>query len=282
MKRFAVAFFLIALILGSLAAKAASATFATRNGEIFQLYLNGRLLNGRGTSQVLVDRLPAGPHNLEFRVPARRGYLTFCTKAFLERGFETNYILSVPAGRNPNFLLREVGRRPLLPPVPVACSTCPPPRPNHGVYDDFDGYGTYGGGNHGGSGYHNGPNHNQPGGGNSYHQGNYNSGTGYGNNYNNQPANVMSNYDVDLLTESMRRKNFDNAKADIAKQALSNQLILAEDARKIMEQFSFESNKVDFAKFVYAKVYDQQNFYRVYDAFDFDSSINEMNRWLKR
>ena len=271
MKRFAVAFFLMALILGSLAAKAASATFATRNGEIFQLYLNGRLLNGRGTNKVIVDRLLAGAHNLEFRVPARRGFLTFCTKAFLDRGFETNYILTLPAGRNPNFFLKEVGRRRLLPPAPVACHTCPPPRPNpHGIYDDYDGYG-------GNSSYYNAPNH--PG---QNYNGNYNNAPGYGNNYNNQPNNLMSSYDVDLLTESMRRKNFDNAKADIAKQALSNQLIMAEDARKIMEQFSFESNKVDFAKFIYTKVYDQQNFYRVYDAFEFDSSINEMNRWLKR
>ena len=266
MKRFAVAFFVIALVLSNLAAEAASATFATRQGEIFQLFLNGRLLNGRGTSRVILDRLPAGPHNLEFRVPARRGVLTYCTKVFLDRGFETNYILALP-GRNPNFFLREVNRRPLYP--PVACSTCPvPPRPHgHGIYDDYDGYGKQPGN------YQNPPNN--PG-------QNYNNAPGYGNNYNNQPNNVMNTYDVDLLVESIRRKSFDDAKADLAEQALSNQLIMAEDVKKIMEQFSFENNRVDFAKFVYPKVYDQQNFYRVYDAFEFDSSINEMNRWLKR
>lgn len=274
MKRYAVAIFLMALLLGSLAAHAASATFTTRQGEIFQLLVNGRLVNGRGSSQVILDRLPAGKHTVEFRVPARRGFLTYCTNIFLDRGFETNYVL-IPPSRNPNFLLKEVGRRPLI--APVACSICPPQRPhNHGAYDDYDGYGNYGGG------YQNGPSH---GGGNynqSYNQGNYNNAPGYGNNYNNQPNNVMNNYDVDLLTESMRRKSFDNAKLDIAKQALSNQLILAEDAKKIMQQFTFENNRLDFAKYVYDKVYDQQNFYRIYDAFEFDSSINEMQRWLKR
>ena len=88
--------------------------------------------------------------------------------------------------------------------------------------------------------------------------------------------------DVDLLVESIRRKSFDDAKAYISKQALSNQLIMAEDEKKIMEQFSFENNSVDFAKFIYPKVYDQQNFYSVYDAFEFDSSINDIQRWLKR
>lgn len=271
MKRFAMAFFVMALFLSNLAAFAASATFATRNGEIFQFFLNGRLLNGRGTSQVIIDRLPAGPQNIEFRVPARRGVLTYCTKVFLERGFESNYILALPAGRNNNFFLKEVGRRPLYPPTPVACSTCPPPRPNYGVYDDYDGYGNNGG-------YYNAPSNPS----HNYNQGNYNNAPGYGNNYNNVPQNVMSGYDIDLLVESIRRKSFDNAKADIAKQALSNQLIMAEDAKKIMQQFTFENNRLDFAKFVYDKVYDQQNFYRVYDAFEFDSSINEMQRWLKR
>src|SRR6478752_7800758 len=231
MKRFAVALILMALILGSLAANAASATFATRSGEIFQLFLNGRLLNGRGTSQVIIDRLPAGPQNIEFRVPARRGVLTYCTNVFLTRGFETNYILMLP-GRNPNFFLREVGRQPLYP--PVACSTCPAaPRPNYGVYDDFDGYGNQPGN------YHNAPNqpgqnynnynqgsyNNAPGYGNNYNNnpapgyGNNNSNPapGYGNNYNNQPVNLMSTYDVGLLLESMRRQSFDNTKADVAK-----------------------------------------------------------------
>src|SRR5687768_3178923 len=106
MKRFAVAFFVMALFLSNLAAEAASATFATRRGEIFQLILDGRLINGPGSAQVRMDRLPAGPHNVEFRVPARRGYLTFCTRIFLERGFETNYVL-IPPGYHPNFLLKR-------------------------------------------------------------------------------------------------------------------------------------------------------------------------------
>ncbi len=289
MKRFAVAFFVIAFFFSNLAAQAASATFATRTGETFQLLLNGRIINGRGSSQVRIDKLPAGPHNIEFRVPARRGFLTYCTRIFLDRGFETNYILILP-GYNPNFMLKKVNMVPLHAPV---CNTCPaPPRPGHGhpkgydFYDDFDGYGQ--GGNYGqqGSGYgQQGGNYQHGQGqqhGGNHGQGNYSNGPGYGNNFNNQPANVMTSYDVNLLVESMRRKSFESAKADIAKQALSNQFIMAEDVKKLMEQFSFESSRVDFAKFVHPKVYDQQNFYRVYDAFDFDSSTTEMNRWLKR
>src|SRR5690606_14497258 len=198
MSRYAVAVLLMALLLGSLAAHAASATFTTRQGEIFQLLLNGRLLNGRGSSQVVIDRLPAGMHTVEFRIPARRGFIKYGTRIFLDRGFETNYVL-IPPSRNPNFALKEVGRRPLI--APIACSTCPPARPHgHGpnphIYDDYDGYG-----NHGGTHY-NGPNH----GGGNYKEPNY------CNNYNNQSQNLMSSYDADLLAESIRRKSFDNAR----------------------------------------------------------------------
>jgi hypothetical protein len=273
MKRFALAFFVMALFLSNLAAHAAGATFTTRQGEIFQLFLNGRLMNGPGSSTVKIDRLPAGPHNLEFRVPARRGYLTFCTKIFLERGFETNYVL-IPPGYNRNFLLKKVSVVPLRPPV---CNNCPPPRPHgHGSYNDvYDDYEPYG--NQGGS-YQNTPP--KPG-------NNYNEAPGYGNNYNGnsgygQPRNIMSAYDVDLLMESIGRKNFESSKLEVAKQALGNTFILAEDAKKLMRKFSFESTRVEFAKFVYARLYDQQNFYRVYDAFEFDSSISEVERWLAR
>ncbi|HSI89476.1 MAG TPA: DUF4476 domain-containing protein [Adhaeribacter sp.] len=262
MKRYAAALFLMALLLGSLAAHAASATFTTRRGEIFQLFLNGQLVNGRGSNQVKVDRLPAGPHILEFRVPARRGILTYTTKIFLDRGFETNFVLITP-GYNPHFMLKKVNMVPLRPPV---CHTCPPPPGHQGYfngqpgYDDYDSYGY------------------QP----EPHQDNYPNAPGYGNHQQNPPQELMSNYDVNLLLESMSIRNFDSAKVDIARQALSNRFILAEDAKRLMQQFSFEGNRLDFAKFVYPQVYDQQNFYRVYDAFEFNSSITEMDRWLKR
>jgi hypothetical protein len=298
MKRFALAFFVMAFLLSNLAAKAASATFATRRGEIFQLLLNGRLMNGPGSSQVRIDRLPAGPHNVEFRVPARRGFLTFCTRIFLERGFETNYVLVLP-GYNPNFMLKKASVVPLRPPVPV-CNTCPPPpgygnsygnRPNE-VYDDYDSYKQAPNGN-----YQNNQNYNQPnypgnGNGGNYNNGSYNNGVynntpGYGNNYNGNSGygNVqayMSRSDVDMLVENIRKKSFESSKLDIAKQALSNSNILTEDVKKILRAFDFESSRLEFAKFVYPKVYDQQNFYQVYDAFDFESSASEMRRWLKK
>jgi hypothetical protein len=283
MKRFAVAFFVMALFLSNLAAEAASATFATRRGEIFQLILDGRLVNGPGSSQVRMDRLPAGAHNVEFRVPARRGYLTYCARIFLERGFETNYIL-IPPGYTPSFLLKKVGQVRLTPP-PV-CNTCPRPNMHYNgndVYDDYDYYNGNSGSNYNQNGSY----------GNNYKSGSngngYNNSPNYSNNYNgnaggfNAPAQAyLSRSDVDQLVETIRKKSFESSKLEIAKQALTITTILAEDAKKITSVFGFESTRLDFAKFVYPRIYDQQNFYRVYDAFEFETSITEMQAWLKR
>lgn len=274
MKRFAAAFFVIALFLSNLAAHAASATFVSRRGEIFQLILDGRVLNGPGSSQVRIDRLPAGPHNVEFRVPLRRGFLTYCTRVFLDRGFESNFVMS-PPGKHPNFQLRKVNQMPLLPPPNCA----PAPHGNNFQFDDYDYY-------HGDSGSYN---QSDNGAGYGNNQGNIGPNSGnQSNNYDTDPGytapsqSYMSSYDVDMLVESMSKKNLDASKFEIAKQAISNSSILAEDVKRIMHTFQFENSRLDFAKYAYPHVYDQQNFYRVYDAFQFETSITDMQRWMKK
>jgi hypothetical protein len=49
----------------------------------------------------------------------------------------------------------------------------------------------------------------------------------------------------------------------------------------IMMEFSYESSKVDFAKFAYPYCIDQQNYYQVNSAFSYSSSIQELEKFLK-
>ena len=50
----------------------------------------------------------------------------------------------------------------------------------------------------------------------------------------------------------------------------------------IMMAFDFEASKVEFAKFAYGHTYDVNNYYKVNDAFEFESSIDELNRSIGR
>jgi hypothetical protein len=45
-----------------------------------------------------------------------------------------------------------------------------------------------------------------------------------------------------------------------------------------LKQRSFDASRVELAKFAYARVADPQNFYRVYEAFQFDGSVQEVRK----
>ena len=63
----------------------------------------------------------------------------------------------------------------------------------------------------------------------------------------------------------------------IAKQIVGANCITATQVRSVMKLFTFEASRLEFAKFAYAYTYDQKNYYKVNDAFEFESSIDDLN-----
>jgi len=45
--------------------------------------------------------------------------------------------------------------------------------------------------------------------------------------------------------------------------------------------FAFEDSRLNFAKFAYAYTLDLGNFYKVNDAFTFETSVDELNRYIQ-
>jgi hypothetical protein len=45
-----------------------------------------------------------------------------------------------------------------------------------------------------------------------------------------------------------------------------------------MKLFDFEATKLTYAKFAYNHTYDIGNYYKVNDAFDFESSVDDLNK----
>jgi len=48
-----------------------------------------------------------------------------------------------------------------------------------------------------------------------------------------------------------------------------------------MNTFSFEDTKLEFAKYAYERTYDIGNYYKLNDAFSFESSIEELNEYTQ-
>ena len=92
----------------------------------------------------------------------------------------------------------------------------------------------------------------------------------------------MSEGDFGSAVNSIRSKDFEDSKLTVAKQVAGSNCLFASQVRDIMMAFDFEQTKLDFAKFAYGRTYDVNNYYKVNDAFEFESSIEELNRSIGR
>ncbi|MBO0359467.1 DUF4476 domain-containing protein [Hymenobacter sp. BT186] len=278
-------FGLLLLAAAQLQAAPANVNFTSERGTPFNLRFDGRALTRGGARQVHIDRIVPGVHWVDFAIPVGYGRsINYRTRVFLDSGLETSYVLLTRPGFAPE--LRKVAAVPLR-------GYGPPPRGGQGGYpnsnddyyyedgdvhrnqptepgDDTDSRGNYPGGGNNGGNY---PNSN------SYPNGGYNNGNAYpgsGVSYNR----VLSAQDVDGLVAAMHRQSFDKDRMPMAQQALSESAIRAEDLTRLMKELSFESAKMDLAKYGAARVADRQNLYRLNDGFTFSASAREFQEYL--
>jgi hypothetical protein len=93
---------------------------------------------------------------------------------------------------------------------------------------------------------------------------------------------VMSDGRFQLLIEQVRKASFESSKVNIAKSALQNNQLTVNQLILILNEFSFESTKLQFAKDNYRNVVDRKNFFMVNDVFTFQSSKDDLSDFLNR
>ena len=253
----------------------AAINFSSERGVPFGLALDGQPLTRGAARQVHVDRLAPGVHWADFTVPtAYGGAVRFRSRVWLEPGLETSFVLIARPGRP--LRLRQVGAVARYGPGPgYGNGYCDDEGYGNGRYNTPTPYGQEGYGNNvpdyngnpSNNGYSNGP----AGGGDAPASGGYSGSAG--SNYH-----VMEPRDVDALLQAVQRRPFEAGKLSLAKEALSQNSIPADDLKRLLRSLSSEASRVELAKFAYPHVADQQNFYRIYEAFDFDSSIEDVQQ----
>ncbi len=92
----------------------------------------------------------------------------------------------------------------------------------------------------------------------------------------------MGRIDFDSFKSSVSSKPFEENKLAIAKQVLNNNCLTSAEVKETMGLFSFENSKLDFAKCAYGHTYDVNNYYKVNDAFQFSSSIDDLNAYISK
>lgn len=93
---------------------------------------------------------------------------------------------------------------------------------------------------------------------------------------------IMKETDFDDLLSSIGNRNFESTNIDILKTALDKNTVSAIQVKQILSFFTFESNKLEVAKYAYKHTCDKNNYFKVYDAFNFDSSVSELKEYISK
>jgi hypothetical protein len=92
----------------------------------------------------------------------------------------------------------------------------------------------------------------------------------------------MTPPDFEQAKRSIASKDFEDSKLTIAKQIIGSNCLLSSQVREIMLLFSFEDSRLEFAKYAYGYTLDLGNYFKVNDAFTFESSIDELNEYIQQ
>lgn len=99
----------------------------------------------------------------------------------------------------------------------------------------------------------------------------------HNNNYNKR---FISDAELNSILFAIRNESFSSDKMNIARQATMYKTLRANQVVEIGRQFSFESDRLEFAKMAFNNTFDKENYYLVNSIFHFSSSKNELNRFI--
>jgi len=84
------------------------------------------------------------------------------------------------------------------------------------------------------------------------------------------------------ILESINKQSFENDKMNLAKQIVqSKECFLTLQIVQIVKLFDFEDSKLEVAKFCYAYCIDQENYYKINNAFNFSGTSTKLTEYIQ-
>lgn len=96
----------------------------------------------------------------------------------------------------------------------------------------------------------------------------------------NRCTRAMSGSDFAKAKQSVANQSFSDSKMKTARQFTRVNCLSVKQIREIMDLFSFEGDKLTYAKFAYDFCMDKNNYFQLTEAFKFSSSSDELNDFL--
>lgn len=82
------------------------------------------------------------------------------------------------------------------------------------------------------------------------------------------------------IKNSIKNEVFSDRKMNFAKKTLKNKCLTTNQIKEIMNLFTYEDKKLEFAKYIYSKTYDIDNFYLLNNLFNLKSTKDNLNEFL--
>lgn len=92
---------------------------------------------------------------------------------------------------------------------------------------------------------------------------------------------AMDDRTFDQFRLSLKNETFDNTKLSLAKQVIAENYFTTAQVKQIVQQFSFENNKLEIAKYAYKYTVDKGSYFLLNDAFSFSNSKEELMRYIQ-
>ncbi len=86
--------------------------------------------------------------------------------------------------------------------------------------------------------------------------------------------------DFQEAKRTVSSKTWDETRLSLAKQIVASNCLFADQVRDMVQLMEWEETKLDFAKFAYDYTYDIGNYFKVSQAFEWEDSTEELNRYI--
>ncbi|RZJ68715.1 MAG: DUF4476 domain-containing protein [Flavobacterium sp.] len=93
---------------------------------------------------------------------------------------------------------------------------------------------------------------------------------------------AISPRQLDDMLASLRKQTFEDTRLKSAKQMIANNCLSSAQVAKMCQEFKFEDNKLQIAKFAFPYCVDPNNYYKVNDVFTFSSNVDELTEFVSR
>jgi len=91
---------------------------------------------------------------------------------------------------------------------------------------------------------------------------------------------VMSAQDFSTLQQMVSNASFEETRMTIIKQAIGGRAVSSQQVLSLMKMMSFESTRLELAKWAYSKTIDRENYFIVNQGFSFSSSTSDLASFM--